>query len=234
VAPAANLPCNVDRSLGGYCTDCPQPAAPSFALPFAMVRSPYCITAQMGGICTDNTCSLRHGPGIMRCEPCNCSFPSGSLQQHESGRQHLQNVASSGSRPSAPSQTAPTIQPALPANISPPAGGNTSTRGRPTNELGRQQNGFARALRSRPVNRRGVQSSVSTDDEEEGEELLDSGISVSDEEGLDVGIVERRRPNGPFATATALLTIKLAAGFPAVTFLEERIRTSDGSDPGCV
>jgi hypothetical protein len=105
---------------------------------------------------------------------------------------------------------------------------------RPANELGRQQNGFARAPRSRPINRRGVQSSVSTDDEDEGEELLDSGISVSDEEGLDVGIVERRRPNGPFATATASLTIKLAAEFPAVTFLEEKVRTSDGSDPGCV
>jgi len=105
---------------------------------------------------------------------------------------------------------------------------------RPTNELGRQQNGFARASRSRHINRRGVHSSVSTDDEEEGEELLDSGISVSDEEGLDAGIVERRRPNGPFATATASLTIKLAAGFPAVTFLEERIRTPDGSDPGYV
>jgi hypothetical protein len=105
---------------------------------------------------------------------------------------------------------------------------------RPTNELGRQRNGFARASRSRPINRRGVHSSVSTDDDEEGEELLDIGISVSDEEGLDVGIVERRRPNGPFATATASLTIKLAAGFPAVTFLEERVRTSDGSDPGCV
>jgi hypothetical protein len=104
----------------------------------------------------------------------------------------------------------------------------------PANELGRQQNGFARTLRSRPINRRGVYSSVSTDDEEEGEEPLDTGISVSDEEGLDVGIVERRRPNGPFATAMASFTIKLAAGFPAVTFLEEKVRTSDGSDPGCV
>jgi hypothetical protein len=105
---------------------------------------------------------------------------------------------------------------------------------RPTNELGRQQNGFARAPWSRPINRWGVHSSVSTDDEEEEDEPLDNGISVSDEEGVDVGIVERRRPNGPFATATASLTIKLAAGFPAVTFLEERIRTSDGCDPGCV
>jgi hypothetical protein len=103
----------------------------------------------------------------------------------------------------------------------------------PTAELGRQQNGSARTLRSRPMNRRVFLSSVSTDDEEEGE-LMGSGISVSDEEGLDVGIVERRRPNGPFATATDALTIKLAAGFPAVTFLEERIKTSDGSDPGCV
>lgn len=103
----------------------------------------------------------------------------------------------------------------------------------PTNELGRQQNGSARTLRSRPINRRGFHSSVSTDDEEEGE-LLGHGISVSDDEGLDVGIVERRRPNGPFATTTVSLTIKLAAGFPAVTFLEDRVRTSDGSDPGCV
>lgn len=105
---------------------------------------------------------------------------------------------------------------------------------RPTNELGREPNGFVRALRSRPINRQGVHSNVSTDDEEEGGEFLATGISVSDEEGLYVGIVERRRPNGPFATATASLTIKLAAGFPAVTFLEERIGTSDGSDPGCV
>ncbi len=105
---------------------------------------------------------------------------------------------------------------------------------RPNNELGRHQNGFARALRSRPINRQGIHSSVSTDDEEEGEELSDIGISVSGEEGVDVGIVERRRPNGPFATATALLAIKLAAGSPAVTFLRERVSTSDGCDPGCV
>lgn len=108
----------------------------------------------------------------------------------------------------------------------------------PTNELGRQQNGSARNLRSRPIYRRSVHSSVSTDDEEEGEELLDTeiskGIFVSDEDGLDVGIVERRRPNGPFATATVSLIIRLAAGSPAVTFLEEKIRTSDGTDPGCV
>jgi hypothetical protein len=99
--------------------------SPSFALPFAMV-SPYCITAQRGGICTDSTCSKLHD--IVRCETCNCSFPRGSLQQHKSGRQHLSNVASSRSRRSAPSQRPSTIQPALHANISPPAGGNTPTR----------------------------------------------------------------------------------------------------------
>ncbi len=104
----------------------------------------------------------------------------------------------------------------------------------PINGPGHHQNGFARALLSRPIYRRGSYSSVSSDDEEEGEELLDTSISVSHEEGLDIGIVERRRPNGPFATATALLTIKLAHDSPAVTFLEERIRTSDGCDSGCV
>lgn len=91
-----------------------------------MVKPRYCTTAQSGRSCTDSTCSMRHD--VIRCEPCNLSVRSGSLQQHESGRQHLRNVASSGSQPSAPSQTASTIQPALSANISPPAGGSTSTR----------------------------------------------------------------------------------------------------------
>ena len=42
---------------------------------------------------------------------------------------------------------------------------------RPINELGREPNGFVRALRSRPINRQGVHSSISADDEEEGEEF---------------------------------------------------------------
>ena len=106
---------------------------------------------------------------------------------------------------------------------------------RPTNGQGRHQIGATRALQSRHINGwGGDHSSDSADDDEEEEELLDTGISVSDEEGLNVGIVERRRSNGPFASATSSLTIKLADGFPAVTFLEERIRTSDGSDSACV
>jgi hypothetical protein len=106
----------------------------------------------------------------------------------------------------------------------------------PTNGQGHHQNGSARALQSRSVNGGGDdRSSVSTDDDDDdGEELLDTGISVSDEEGLNVGIVERRRQNGPFATATSSLTIKLEDGFPAVTFLKERIKTSDNSDSACV
>ncbi len=91
-----------------------------------MVRSSYCITAQRGGTCNNSKCSLRHD--VMRCELCNCSFPLGSLLQHETGRHHLQNVESNGARSSAPSQRTSTIQPTLPADISPPAGGNTSTR----------------------------------------------------------------------------------------------------------
>ena len=107
---------------------------------------------------------------------------------------------------------------------------------RPINGQGRDQIGPAPTLPSRPINGWGRDhSSDSTDDEEEEwGELSDTGISVSDEEGLNFGIVERRRPRGPFATGTSLLTIKLADSFPAVTFLEERIGTSDGSDSACV
>ena len=81
----------------------------------------------------------------------------------------------------------------------------------------------------------GDRSNVSMDvEDEEGEELSDTGISVSDEEGLNVGIVERRRPDGLFATATSLLSIKLADSFPAVTFLEEKISKLDRSDSAYV
>lgn len=69
------------------------------------------------------------------------------------------------------------------------------------------------------------------------EELMDSdgtGISVSHARGLDFGIVERKRSNGPFATPSSLLTIKHEDGFLPVTFVKERTRTLDGSDPECV
>jgi len=98
------------------------------------------------------------------------------------------------------------------------------------------QNGSTRVLPSRPSNDRDDDnSSITTDEEEEYLDSDDTGVYVSGEEdGLDMGIVERRRPNGPFASVSASITIKLADGFPPVTFLNERIKTSDGSDSGWV
>lgn len=72
---------------------------------------------------------------------------------------------------------------------------------------------------------------------DEEEDFLDSdgtGISVSHEDGLDFGIVERKRSNGPFPTPSSLLTIELAADFPSVTFIKERTRILKGGDPECV
>jgi hypothetical protein len=71
---------------------------------------------------------------------------------------------------------------------------------------------------------------LSVDEEEEYLESDGTGISVSHEDGLDFGIVERKRPNGPFATPSSLLTIDLATDFPSVTFVKEKTRTLDGSD----
>ena len=65
------------------------------------------------------------------------------------------------------------------------------------------------------------------------EELVDNdgtGISVSHPDGLDFGIVERMRRNGPFATPSSLLTIKHEDDFPAVAYVLGRIKTSDGND----
>ena len=86
----------------------------------ASSRPSYCPTALRGGTCTDIKCSKLHD--LIRCEPCNCSFPPPSLQEHRNGRQHLRNVLN---RPQ-PSPPSPTIRSAPPANVLPPAGG-TST-----------------------------------------------------------------------------------------------------------
>jgi hypothetical protein len=64
------------------------------------------------------------------------------------------------------------------------------------------------------------------------EEFLDcdgTGISVSHTDGLDFGIVERKHPNGPFATPSSLLTIKHEDNFLAVKFIEGRTKATDGS-----
>ena len=50
----------------------------------------YGITTQAGETGTDGDCSNRHG--IIRCEPCRCSFPSKLLSQHSNGRKHLRNA----------------------------------------------------------------------------------------------------------------------------------------------
>jgi len=75
---------------------------------------------------------------------------------------------------------------------------------------------------------------VSFDEEEIFLDSAGTGISISHEDGLDFGIVERKRPNGPFATPSSLLTIELAAGFPSATFVKEKTRILRGGDPECV
>jgi hypothetical protein len=73
-------------------------------------------------------------------------------------------------------------------------------------------------------------ASLSTDEDEELPDGDGTAISVSDEDGVNFGIVERTRRNGPFATPSSSLTINLAEELPAVTFVKARIRSLHGSD----
>ncbi|KAH9000975.1 hypothetical protein EDB86DRAFT_2827843 [Lactarius hatsudake] len=75
-------------------------------------------------------------------------------------------------------------------------------------------------------------ASLSTDEEEELPDGDGTGISVSGEDGVNFGIVERKRRNGPFATPSSPLTINLAEGFEVVTFVKAKIRSLDGNDSG--
>ncbi|KAI9444108.1 P-loop containing nucleoside triphosphate hydrolase protein [Lactarius indigo] len=49
------------------------------------------------------------------------------------------------------------------------------------------------------------------------------------DDGVDFGIVGRNSQNGSFDTSSSSVTISHAKGFPAVTFVEGRIRSRDGS-----
>jgi hypothetical protein len=85
---------------------------------------------------------------------------------------------------------------------------------------------YAPNTASQPINDR-VDDDARILVDEESLDCDDTGISVSHADGLDFGIVERKRQNGPFATPSAILDIKHEDDFPAVTFVEARTKGSD-------
>ena len=68
-----------------------------------------------------------------------------------------------------------------------------------------------------------------TEEEEEFPDNQGTGISVSDEDGVDLGVVGRNGLDGPFNTSSSSVAINHAEGFPTATFIEARIRSWDGS-----
>ena len=119
-------------------------------------------------------------------------------------------------------------------NDNTPLGGQVFTvsrelRGRAT--LPSHHVGSAHPRESLPrSNRVNDHAALSTEEEDV---LLDSegtGISVSDEDGVDLGIVKRNGLNGPFDTSSSSITISHTRSFPAVTFVEAKISSWEGSD----
>ncbi|KAI0290984.1 hypothetical protein BC826DRAFT_513178 [Russula brevipes] len=90
----------------------------------------YCPTAQRGGTCTNPKCSKNHN--IVHCLPCKCFLPAFSLQQHQTGRQHLQNIASKGSpapktpQKTPPAQSTPSSRQSAPPANTPPSSESTA------------------------------------------------------------------------------------------------------------
>jgi hypothetical protein len=75
-----------------------------------------------------------------------------------------------------------------------------------------------------------VHAAPSTVEEDAFLDSQGTGISASDEDGVDFGIVKCNSLDGPFDTSSSSVTINHAKGFPAVTFVEARIRPCGGSD----
>jgi hypothetical protein len=174
----------------------------------------------------------------LHCEHCNCYFPPHSLDQHQSGRRHLRNVASNRLPNVDTPQQPPSSQPGDPnaqlaplPNTLPPRGGNAPTPAADSRDTVSDEGGLDNLV---VANQLASNPSLSSDEEGELLDITDTGISVSDEDGLDFGIIERTHSNGPFATQTSSLTIKNAEGFPSITLAQAIIRPLHGSGSGWV
>jgi len=93
-------------------------------------KVPYCATALQGDTCVDSRCQYRHD--ISQCKPCGLSFPASLLNQHQSGRVHLENVASNGSTNSSTPQYSRSSQPAPPPEPTPPPSRSPLSTDRPS------------------------------------------------------------------------------------------------------
>ncbi|KAI0279166.1 hypothetical protein BC826DRAFT_604155 [Russula brevipes] len=80
----------------------------------------YCPTARKGVKCTDSSCLKKHD--VVRCEPCDCYLPVSSLKQHQSGKQHLQNLLSKGSSKPSTSRQSPSPSISSSRQSAPPPG----------------------------------------------------------------------------------------------------------------
>jgi hypothetical protein len=96
----------------------------------------------------------------------------------------------------------------------------------PATRQGLLQTEHAPNTASQPINDR-VDHDARNLVDEDSLDCDGTGISVSHADGLDFGIVERKRPNGPFSTLSSLLTIKPEDDFPAVIFVEGRTKGND-------
>jgi hypothetical protein len=80
-------------------------------------------------------------------------------------------------------------------------------------------------------NRMNDHADLSTEEEDPVPDSQGTGISVSDEDGVEFGIVKRDGLTGSFNTSSSSVTINLAKDSPAVSFVEARIESREGSDP---
>jgi len=118
----ASAKVNSAAALGGYAIDARRSHLHS---PMSNFKN-YCRTAQKGGTCTDSTCSKRHD--VLRCDPCDCYVPTFSLQEHQSGRRHRQNVASKSLANPGTRQLAPRSQSTSSSRHSIPPGNTLQSR----------------------------------------------------------------------------------------------------------
>lgn len=71
---------------------------------------------------------------------------------------------------------------------------------------------------------------LSIEDEDTFLDSQGTGISVSNEDGVEFSIVKRDGLSGSFNTSSSSVTINHAKGSPAVTFVEARIESREGGD----
>ncbi|KAA1478145.1 hypothetical protein DENSPDRAFT_659411 [Dentipellis sp. KUC8613] len=170
----------------------------------------------------------------MHCELCNARVPPASWDEHARGRKHRRNVATA------------TTTPVIAQTPSPTPSDSTAVRTPPTGNIERidepgivdefhEENALDGqvALHSVEAADGETQDFGEDVDSDDGPGNIFANLVVSDEDGLDLGEVERAGGHGQFPSTEKRITITRTNWHPGIKLVDIEIRSNDRAARQC-